>query len=532
MAKSKKNKKADKKESLVDLEKIEAGVRLILEGIGENPDRPGLQGTPRRVAKMYDEICAGLHTDARTFLHVIPAETHEEMVIVKGIPIYSLCVPSKQLINAVDGAKQAATVQVGDKLWTLNDGRVVETEVISIASRKTRELVEVTTSEGKYFVTPEHPFATPDGWVEAADLEGKEIEWTFPRSLCRNRYEPQMGYSLGYAIGAMFSDGTTSARYISLVVNEFDFAARFAKALREAFDIEANIESVERPSGFTHQQVKGFRVRVVSSYLADLFRMWAGGDAHHMRQKFPRVVLNSFECTQGFIDGYVDGDGFRMKNNRGSMIISGNVDFLTEMAQVIDASFTPNRKTASHLYVSDRWNQAGWYGKHGFIQESHRTSLIESKYVKVLSVKKVIADGRKPFTVFSFTCDPYPTFLISGHLSHNCEHHLLPFKGVAHIAYIPKDGRIVGLSKLARIADMMARKPQIQERLTTEIADLLFDELRATGVMVVIEAEHMCMEMRGIKKPGSKTITSALRGGFLKDPRTRAEAMALIRNGD
>ena len=111
-----------------------------------------------------------------------------------------------------------------------------------------------------------------------------------------------------------------------------------------------------------------------------------------------------------------------------------------------------------------------------------------------------------------------------------CEHHLLPMKGVAHIAYIPKDGRIVGLSKLARVADMMARKPQIQERLTTEIADLLDEQLRATGVMVVIEAEHMCVEMRGIKKPGTKFVTSALRGGFLKDPRTRNEAMSLIRD--
>ena len=111
-----------------------------------------------------------------------------------------------------------------------------------------------------------------------------------------------------------------------------------------------------------------------------------------------------------------------------------------------------------------------------------------------------------------------------------CEHHLVPFVGVAHIAYIPREGRIVGLSKLARVADIMAKKPQLQERLTTEIADLLYKELRATGVMVVIEAEHMCMEMRGIKKPGAKTITSALRGGFLKDPRTRSEAMALIRD--
>jgi len=113
-----------------------------------------------------------------------------------------------------------------------------------------------------------------------------------------------------------------------------------------------------------------------------------------------------------------------------------------------------------------------------------------------------------------------------------CEHHLLPFVGVAHIAYIPRDGRIVGLSKLARVADLMARKPQIQERLATEIADLLDEMLRPTGVMVVIEAEHMCIEMRGIKKPGAKAVTSALRGGFLKDQRTRAEAMALIRGHD
>jgi GTP cyclohydrolase I len=201
MANSKRNNKSGGKSSTVDLEKIEAGVKLILEGIGEDTARPGLLGTPRRVALMYEEICAGLHNDAREFIHVIPAETHDEMVIVKNIPLYGLC-----------------------------------------------------------------------------------------------------------------------------------------------------------------------------------------------------------------------------------------------------------------------------------------------------------------------------------------EHHLLPFVGVAHIAYIPKDGRIVGLSKLARVADMMARKPQIQERLATEIADLLDKELRPTGVMVVIEAEHLCIEMRGIKKPGAKAVTSALRGGFLKDQRTRAEAMALIRD--
>lgn len=110
-----------------------------------------------------------------------------------------------------------------------------------------------------------------------------------------------------------------------------------------------------------------------------------------------------------------------------------------------------------------------------------------------------------------------------------CEHHLAPFVGKCHIAYIPKDGRIVGLSKLARLAETYARRLQVQERLTTEIADTLFNALKPLGVMVVIEAEHTCMTLRGVKKPGAITITSAVLGGFRKDQRTRAEAMALIK---
>jgi GTP cyclohydrolase I len=110
-----------------------------------------------------------------------------------------------------------------------------------------------------------------------------------------------------------------------------------------------------------------------------------------------------------------------------------------------------------------------------------------------------------------------------------CEHHLLPFTGVAHIAYVPRDGRVIGLSKLARIADIYARRPQVQERLTTQIAELLFQgDLQPKGVMVVIEAVHLCMVMRGIKKTGATTITSAVRGVFRSDERTRIEAMSFL----
>lgn len=110
-----------------------------------------------------------------------------------------------------------------------------------------------------------------------------------------------------------------------------------------------------------------------------------------------------------------------------------------------------------------------------------------------------------------------------------CEHHLLPWIGKAHVAYIPNDkGQITGISKLARVVDTASRKPQVQERLTTEIADAIESALEPRGVFVVIEAEHLCMTMRGVRKPGSQTVTSAVRGIFRENEATRAEAMSLI----
>ena len=111
-----------------------------------------------------------------------------------------------------------------------------------------------------------------------------------------------------------------------------------------------------------------------------------------------------------------------------------------------------------------------------------------------------------------------------------CEHHLVPFFGKAHIGYIPGDcGTVIGLSKLARLVDGLAKRPQVQERLTTQVADALQERLNASAVIVVLEAEHLCMAMRGIRKPGASTITSAVRGGFETSATSRAEAMALIR---
>ncbi|MDR3253513.1 MAG: GTP cyclohydrolase I FolE [Endomicrobium sp.] len=110
-----------------------------------------------------------------------------------------------------------------------------------------------------------------------------------------------------------------------------------------------------------------------------------------------------------------------------------------------------------------------------------------------------------------------------------CEHHLLPFFGKAHIAYIPKRDRIIGVSKLIKLIEIFANRLQLQERLTKQVADTVMLSIKPRGIMVVIEAEHLCVTMRGVKKPGSKMITSAMRGTFLKDVRTRSEAMSLLR---
>jgi len=113
-----------------------------------------------------------------------------------------------------------------------------------------------------------------------------------------------------------------------------------------------------------------------------------------------------------------------------------------------------------------------------------------------------------------------------------CEHHLLPWVGEAHVAYIPnKEGEITGLSKIARVVDILSKRPQVQERLTTQIADAIEKALRPRGILVILEAEHLCMTMRGIKKPGARTVTSAVRGLFRENDATRAEAMGLIARG-
>ena len=431
--------------------------------------------------------------------------------------------------------RRACDINPGDRLWTLDRGYMKETRVTQVTSRKTRDVVEVRTASGSFRLTPDHPVMTDAGWREAKDLEfGAKIEWINPRSLSRRPHQPQPGYAAGYVLGAVAADGSVQdGRRIALVVKSERFASKYSQMLAEAFPPAAPVvENVEVPSSHLGRKIPMFRVRIVSRAIGEKLCRWLGISEVGSRSKtksfeFPKVVTSSQEMMQGFLDGYCDGDGYRAGSGR--YIISANRKFLAELGEYLQ---TPVAATGtdgpSRIYVSHRWAQPGWYGKHGFRQQSEFYVPLDSTYSTVLDVRR-IPRGKKPYTVYSFACHPYPTFLVGGHLTHNCEHHVLPFFGKCHVAYMPSR-KIVGLSKIARLVEMYSRRLQVQERLTTQIAQTINEVLQPRGVAVVMEALHMCMLMRGVEKQNSKAVTSAMLGAFRENPETRAEFMELIKS--
>ncbi|MFI5620984.1 hypothetical protein [Streptomyces sp. NPDC051567] len=276
---------------------------------------------------------------------------------------------------------------------------------------KAREVVDVVTDGRTFTVAPDQLLSTGDGWIPAGEATGSVVAWTPPRTLCRTRPTIRPGYEFGYLVGATCAEGTVGKNYASLIVNDEGFAAKYAQCLTTATGLPARLEPVTRPSGFLQCDIPGFRVRVVSSYLADVLRQYAGGDAHHMRQGFPRVVMKDLATFEGFLDGYADGDGFRHKHWHGRTVTSANVPFLAELATIIGARFTPLTGKASQLVVTDRWQRRGT-----FVAEDRPLHLVERQPVTVSEVRPRTATGAKPFTLCTYALAPHPGFLVNGHL--------------------------------------------------------------------------------------------------------------------
>jgi len=217
---------------------MERLIRDMLKEMGEDPTREGLEKTPTRVAKAWGYLTSGYGQNVHDVLNeALFTEEYDEMVVVKDIDFYSLCVPSKQIVNAVGGAKPARSVQVGDRLWTLEQGRLKETTVVAVSSHKTRDVVEVATESGRFRVTADHPVMTEEGWREAQDLKPRtRVEWINPGSLCREGRQPQPGYALGYELGATAADGSIQyGRRISLTVKSSELATKYRDLFAQAF---------------------------------------------------------------------------------------------------------------------------------------------------------------------------------------------------------------------------------------------------------------------------------------------------------
>jgi len=511
-------------------------IEQLLKELGEDVTREGLDRTPDRVEKALRYLTSGYGQDVNAVLNdALFVEDYDEMVVVKDIDFFSLCVPSKQIVNAVSGAKPAREVRVGDRLWTLAQGFLKETTVTQITSRLTRDIVEVSTTGGRFEVTPDHPIMTDGGWREAQHLEaGARVEWTNPKSLCRTPYELKPGYPLGYVLGAVAADGSIQeGRRICVTVKSAQFAEKYCEMLSTAVpSLTPRIEAVRVPSSYLNKEIPMFRVRTVSRVIGEKFCRWLGVSESGSRSKtesfeFPAVVTSSFGMMRGFLDGYADGDG-NDDARGGRRIFSTNHRFMAGLGDALKAT-VGRHGHISRIYVPRHWRHAEWPARHGFTPETEFYVPIDSTFSTVRGVRR-LPRAKKPHTVYSFKCEPYPTFLVSGHLGHNCEHHLLPFIGKCHVAYMPKR-KIVGLSKIPRLVEMYSRRLQVQERLTTQIANTLNDVLQPRGVAVVMEGIHLCMLMRGVEKQNSKAVTSAMLGAFRDRPETRAEFMELIKAG-
>jgi GTP cyclohydrolase I len=400
------------------IDQIAPHIAEILKRLGLDPDSdPALRRTPERVAQLYLELFQAVGQPPPDIGLIENPQPSGEMILIRDLPFYSMCVPSTEPISTPVGAVRVANVHPGQQLWTFDDdGALVTTTVVSVAWRRACELVEVEAGGRAIRVTPEHPLLTADGWRPAGSLGvGDKV-----RAMNPKRLDP------------------------------------IRRPVSEGYERRSVIEAVGR-------------------------------------------------------DGNADDD-YKLKRPQGARwIIPANLPVLEELGQLLGTKPRPATPPGvGLLHVSRHGHKPGWYGHPGYRQEAVPLLPPDGQWTPVDRVSQIQAAGTTPFRVYSFECTPYPTFLVNGIQAHNCVHHLVPFFGRAHIAYVPKD-KLAGFSGLARLLRHFASQPQLQERMTNAVADHLQAVLQPEGVIVHVQARQLCLEMRGERVPGLVETTAARR---------------------
>ena len=477
-------------------------VETILAAIGENPEREGLLGTPERVARMYlSELSIGTEAEYGEVLSATFNEEHDEMVVIKDIQYYSLCVDGRTRVSTPEGSRQIRHIKPGDSVYSFDGKDVVETNVKKVHTTNRDVKLKIKLNNTSIECSTEHPVMTTSGWKDAGDLKvGDEVISVNTKTLSREKYPVEnTGYSLGYILGAIVTDGRLyseiDGRILRLQVKDETFTEKFVYHFEKVFNKKLNIKKVKHYGEWYKFDM--YRAQTTSIDIINKIESLIGKEKHTL----PEFTSN--EMMQGYLDGSLDGDG---SYNR--CLVQKDKQWLEEISELIDGGKvfeTGNGDTPCYgLYIK----------KNLPVIEDMKfvdTETIQQEVDTVQSIE--LKEAGTKYKMYDLELAPYSTFLANGILTKNCEHHMVPYFGKAHVAYIP-DGEVVGLSKIARLVEKVTSTLSIQENVTSIIADTIMEELAPKGVMVIINGEHLCMAMRGIKKPGANTTTSAVRGVF------------------
>lgn len=459
-----------------------AAVRTMMSAIGEDVTREGLLETPDRVVRAWGEWFSGYHKDPNELFKSFEdgAERADEIVLLTNCAVHSHCVVGSTFVDTPRGRVPIMDLRHGDWIYTV-DPKTMELSLVRChhprITQRDAALVRVLTDNDTVLCTPDHRFLLTSGeWVQAQHL-------TNGMRLC-SLYK-----------GSMKAGTTEAPTYYPTVLS-----SRYTRHAQ-------GLKIYGRSDGHVPEH------RFVCDQMEDLSARPGVRVVHHADE----VVWNNVPENVSMMS-----ISEHNKMHRRTQLLANSA---VRKAAAAEASGRPEVREKRSSSAQAHWDSMTPEDRvaRGAATSAGKQKRYAEKNHVVFGVERL--DRRED--VWCMTVPGTQTFFANGMAVHNCEHHITPIVGFAHVAYIP-NGKIVGISKLARVVDIFSRRLQVQERLTNQIADCIQDNLNPAAVAVIITAKHFCMATRGVQQPLVDTTTSAMRGAFREEASARAELLSLI----